>query len=185
MPPTGQPDVSSLSDEKLSQMLLKYAVDVGPINAATRQTYERRLVKLMTGTVLPPTHNYPPVDDDDHDDDDDCEADEEVQTRLPASKTWPSPILPEPLQPRVRSMREAETRIYPSLSKDRLTTFSHSTPVSRSVPKATPEEETKSISIWLKLLTLGIALTLIYLIYANMEPQAVSSIPEINSKVEV
>jgi len=71
-------DFGSLSDEELSQMLIDYGVDVGPINVATRSTYERKLFKLKTGKAQPQQKVYDPVEDDD---------DNEVELRMPATST--------------------------------------------------------------------------------------------------
>ncbi|CAG5116070.1 unnamed protein product, partial [Candidula unifasciata] len=46
-------DLNELSDAELSEMLKTYGVNVGPINEATRRTYERRLAKLQAEEPAP------------------------------------------------------------------------------------------------------------------------------------
>ncbi|CAG5131195.1 unnamed protein product [Candidula unifasciata] len=215
MPPTGQPtiDFSNISDEDLSQMLKDYGVSVGPINAATRKTYERRLVQLKTGK-LPPS-SQTPVDDDD----------EEVQVRQPEPQRRQTSNLSDSTQSYASSLRDSNysssssksyvssvrdsdfsaSRSFPyserhtdlspdvrsrsSLPADRRTPSSYapsslySTPVKG--PTATKVSKEKGIPLWLKLVAVAIVVILIYLIYINMEPAAVNNIPEIQNKMEV
>uniref|UniRef100_A0A0B7AHS0 LEM domain-containing protein n=1 Tax=Arion vulgaris TaxID=1028688 RepID=A0A0B7AHS0_9EUPU len=179
MPPTGQAaiDVSSLSDPELSQILKDYGVDVGPVNAATRRTYERKLMKLKTGAE--PAPRYQPVDDDD----DDGQIEESL-VRPPEFSRRPAPILPEPPQLHMRKVRETEftPRIEsrPSLPLTRKTVSSYSTPTSKPYPTKLSQDKSKSYPLWLKLLVIAVVLILVYLIYANMEPQAKSNIPGIH-----
>ncbi|BFZ10332.1 hypothetical protein BsWGS_13370 [Bradybaena similaris] len=74
MSPIGQsvPDLSHLSDAELSQLLKGYGVNVGPINAATRRTYERRLLKLQSDGDAAPRSQV--VNDVDHSVDEDITA---------------------------------------------------------------------------------------------------------------
>uniref|UniRef100_A0A0B7AEM7 LEM domain-containing protein n=1 Tax=Arion vulgaris TaxID=1028688 RepID=A0A0B7AEM7_9EUPU len=214
MPPTGQAaiDVSSLSDPELSQILKDYGVDVGPVNAATRRTYERKLMKLKTGAE--PAPRYQPVDDDDDDGQievttkriserkivtaktdvatsprypsviENVDAKKESLVRPPEFSRRPAPILPEPPQLHMRKVRETEftPRIEsrPSLPLTRKTVSSYSTPTSKPYPTKLSQDKSKSYPLWLKLLVIAVVLILVYLIYANMEPQAKSNIPGIH-----
>jgi hypothetical protein len=212
MPPTGQVDFSSLSNEQLSQMLVDYGVDVGPINEATRRTYERKLLKLKTGSE--PTARYQSVDNDDDDNEVtlkrtsehkvfDTRADVATSPNYPASKQYeenlsrrpdissrPAPVPFQTPQVQQRKGKESEftsPRIEsrPSLSSNRGTATSYSTPVTRPNPTKVSQEKARSTPLWLKVLLLAVALVLLYLIYANMEPQAKSNIPGIQNKIEV
>ncbi|GFR82115.1 hypothetical protein ElyMa_005941700 [Elysia marginata] len=48
-----------------------------------------------------------------------------------------------------------------------------------------PQNSSGSIPAWVKLTALVVVLVLAYLIYTNMEPNAVSNIPSIPNKVQV
>jgi hypothetical protein len=192
MPPAGQLDVSSLDNETLAEMLESFGVNVGPITVATRRTYERRLIKLKTGAISPSGYQNQPLkggdDNDEVDDEVDDDEDGDTQASYNMTKQRPAPFLSEPAWPQMRSQRDTELssdrRYQYSLPSEKHSAFSLSTPYNRPAPKQRPEEDSKAIPLWLKLLALSISLTLIYLIYVNMEPPAVSSIPEIN-KAEV
>ncbi|XP_005110206.1 lamina-associated polypeptide 2 [Aplysia californica] len=194
MPLTNQIDYSSLSDEELTQMLVDYGIDVGPINVATRGTYERKLFKLKTGEASPPTQNFEPVPDDD-------EEDEEVELKLPSTSTRSTPSasarmtspssIPVPTQTRFRrEIFDQSTPIIdsrPSLSATRRTpteTLSSRPSGGRPLPVKV-EQESKGVPLVVKLIALAVVVVLIYLIYTNMEPQAISNIPSIQNKMEV
>ncbi|CAL1531829.1 unnamed protein product [Lymnaea stagnalis] len=195
MPPTQMPvDFSSLSDMELSQMLKDYNVTVGPINAATRRTYERKLIKLKTGHDSPPSQRYEPVDDDDDDED------EEVQIRQPVNRT---PAVSNSPQARLRKEQQQDTysaspRIEsrPNLGTSRKTTTSYTPALSESSTRYSSESQrdyssnakvnaSKGVPLWVKIIAVAVVLVLLFLIYSNMEPLPVNNIPSIGEKVEV
>lgn len=181
MPPIN--DVSSLSDEQLSDILKEYGVDVGPINVATRRTYERYLLKLQSGKPAPPSP-HEPVDDDDEDED------TEVILKQPAFQQESVPS-----QPRQRNIQEShiptprgDSLSRPPLSSARKMTSAPFTPSARPSQPSTSQQvksSNGSIPVWVKLTALLVVLVLAYLIYTNMEPNAVSNIPSIPNKMQV
>ncbi|XP_059157581.1 lamina-associated polypeptide 2, isoforms beta/gamma-like [Physella acuta] len=200
MPPVGQNlDFSSLSDQELSQMLKDYGVDVGPINGATRKTYERKLIKLKTGLDSPPSHQYDPVDEDDDDEDEVVQIRQPVLERTPVmSRSETSETtrmrrdIPEAYTPRMESRPTPETyspRIEsrPTLSSSRRTTVSYTpaTDVQTERTERSKERTSGGIPTWVKIVGAVVILILIFLIYSNMEPTAVNQIPTITNKVEV
>jgi len=181
-------DCSTLSDEELGQMLKDYGVDIGPINIATRKTYERKLEKLKTGQVSPPSQHFEPVDDDD---------DDEVQLRVPTTSTplgTGTPILaPQTLRsrtldatntprmdfidsrPNLASARRRETQAYQPQH-----TGQGGAPMVD--PQKIAESRRGGIPAWVKGLVFLVVALLAWLIYSNMEPAATPSLP---NKMEV
>ncbi|BFZ09000.1 hypothetical protein BsWGS_12039 [Bradybaena similaris] len=237
MPPIGQSviDFSNISDTDLSQMLKDYGLTVGPINVATRKTYERKLVQLKTGVLPPPSQQ--PVDSDDDDDDQEVQIRRSDPPRRPVQDSSESahsyvssgrgsdfspskfPSRESDFSASRYSSRESdfsaskfatkdsgfsastsygysprntefspEVRSRPPLPVNRETPSSSSyatPPVRRPVPTKVSKEQANGIPLWLKLLAATIVVVLIYLIYINMEPAAISNIPEVQNKVEV
>ncbi|KAH9492998.1 hypothetical protein Btru_022886 [Bulinus truncatus] len=186
MPPIGQMDLSNLSDSELSVMLRDYGVNVGPINMATRKTYERKLLKLKTGQESPPSHGYTPVDDDDDEEDED---DEEVQIRQPVRR---SPVATEISQPRLRketpdlysTSSKVESR--PSLSTSRKITTSYTPASSQTVySDKRIQKVSGGIPLWVKIVCVAVILIFVFLIYTNLEPTVQNEIQSISSTVEV
>ncbi|GFN74905.1 emerin homolog 1 [Plakobranchus ocellatus] len=189
MPPIGQADVNSLSDEQLSDMLKEYGVDVGPINVATRGTYERYLIKLRTGQTSPPSH-FEPVDDDEEDED----TEVILKHHSPKKENQPSSI--SHTQPRQRHEPQenhiptpkGDSLSRPPLFAARKTTSTPYTSTPRPTGSSSSQHQPQnsgSIPAWVKVTVVVVLLVLVYLIYTNMEPTAVSNIPSIQNKVEV
>ncbi|KAK0044388.1 emerin 1-like isoform X2 [Biomphalaria pfeifferi] len=180
---------SNLTDMELSQMLKDYGVIVGPINVATRKTYERKLLKLKTGQESPSSQRYTPVDDDEDDDDN------EVEIRQPIKH---SPFKMDYSQARQRkeisetysSSSSSRVESRPSLSTSARTTTSY-------VPAASEQQEhyhdkrrenvssVSGIPLWVKIVFIAVILVLVFLLYTNMESAAQSEIPSIANTVEV
>jgi len=196
-------DCASLTDEELGQMLKDYGIDVGPINIATRGTYERKLNKLKTGQASPPSQKYEPVDDDDDDDD-------EVQLRVPATSTPSMPSgrgtpssIPVPTQVRSRVLDASSTPKLDQIdsrpplysARSSTSTYSRAPQASRGdyqtmgTPMVDPQKLAESkkggIPAWVKLIVFCVMALLGYLIYSNLEPDARSNIPSLPNKVEV
>ncbi|KAK3715803.1 hypothetical protein RRG08_001144 [Elysia crispata] len=185
MAPVDPKDVNSLSDEQLSDMLRDYGVDVGPINVATRRTYERYLIKLQTGQALTPS-NFEPADDEDEDED------TEVILKHPP----PQERFLSSSQPRQRHQvpnshiptPTGDSLSRPPLTSSKKTTSASFTPFARSSPSVPLQQQQNGnggIPGWVKLTAVVVVLVLAYLIYTNMEPNAVSNIPSIPNKVQV
>lgn len=191
-------DFSTLSNTELRQMLKDYGIDAGPINVATRRTYERKLTKLKSGQASPPSKKYEPVEDD--------EDDTEVQLRLPQATSTPSTTpgrgTPSsiPVSTQARSRREVLDQSYiplvesrPGLQYRKLGSEGFTPRPAPALRKQTPQTpapvvkatESGGIPLWVKLVALGVVGILVYLIFINMESQAVSNIPKIPNKVEV
>ncbi|RUS73528.1 hypothetical protein EGW08_018713 [Elysia chlorotica] len=184
MAPIDPRNVSSLSEEELSEMLKGFGVDVGPINVATRRTYERYLIKLQTGQASPPSKHEPADNDEDED------------TEVILKQPPPQQQMASSSQPRQRHhvpeshipTPKGDSLSRPTLSSAKKTTSAAFVPYTRpsqSAPLQQQQQSTGGIPGWVKLTAVAVFLVLAYLIYINMEPNAVSNIPSIPNKVQV
>ncbi|KAL8603349.1 hypothetical protein ACOMHN_039712 [Nucella lapillus] len=175
------PSITGLSDQQLFDKLRSHNGNVGPVLPSTRSVYQRKLYALETGQAVEAHSEYPPADDDD------LEPDDEQQV----SKT--SPVS----QPRYRTTVTERVQATPGERRGDIGTAYARRPLHPGMgdypgartPNAGNRERAQapvpgrpriSQSAWPLVFIISVVaiVVFLYLVFKNMEPAPVSSIPD-------